>query len=299
MTNNKDFDAIVYHEACPDGIASLWCANYYKMIDKVYPCRAGKNPTQDLTGLNILFVDICPQLDYLLELVKIAKYVVILDHHKSAETMINDNKDKFSEIDNLHIIFDMTKSGCQITWDYFFDDKPRPFFIDYIGDRDLWLWKLPKSKEINMAIYKLNYINRLSELLENPEEKIKYLEEIGNIFVSSENEQIEIGIKNAIDAKFNYEDKTYRIWLGGNINPQLRSEFGNLLCDKEFNDNTLPDFAAIWQYDPLDDNFWISFRGNKNRSPDLSVITSKYGGGGHPMAAGGVAIKKLKDLFIF
>ena len=46
------------------------------------------------------------KVPYLLELVKVAKYVVILDHHKSSFQMITDNKEILSKISNLLIEFD-------------------------------------------------------------------------------------------------------------------------------------------------------------------------------------------------
>jgi len=302
----KEFDAIIYHGPCSDGTGGLWCACYYKPISNKYACKAGFNPIGNYTGLSVIFVDICPKINYLLKLVKVAKYVVILDHHKSSEQMILDNNFKLQPIQNLHIEFDMEKSGCQMAWDYFFDSKPRPFFIDYMADRDLWTWKLPLSREINTALWELNYIDsydltKLTGLLENPEEKKAYLESIGKIIETGNKREIDIGVSNAIEAQIKWNNKTFKIWLGGNVNPVLRSELGNVLCSKPFEDGTLPDFSVCWQYDPKLDEWWISFRGVKNRSPDLSVISSSFGGGGHPMASG-ITIKSpkgLKEIFIY
>ena len=48
----------------------------------------------------------------------------------------------------------MNRSGCQIVWDEFMTtpvlgiSKPRPKFIDYIADGDLWKWELPDGKLI-------------------------------------------------------------------------------------------------------------------------------------------------------
>jgi oligoribonuclease NrnB/cAMP/cGMP phosphodiesterase (DHH superfamily) len=201
----------------------------------------------------------------------------------------------------------MGRSGCQITWDYFFDSQPRPFFIDYIGDRDLWTWKLPNSKEINTGLYEMGYIdsrnlNKLTELLDDEENKLKELESIGKMIENKNKKDIDCGVYNAIEAKFKFKKKEYRLWLGGNINPNLKSEFGNTLCSKPFADGGMPDFSAVWQYDPKSDDWWISLRGVESRSPDLSVISSSFGGGGHPMASG-ITIKSpskgLKELFIY
>lgn len=309
MSKIKDFDAIVYHGPCADGTGGLWSACHYKSIPNRFACKAGQNPTGDYTGMNVIFVDICPKIDYLLNLVKSAKYVVILDHHKSSQQMILNNKEKISSIENLYVEFDMNRSGCQIAWDYFFDDLPRPFFIDYIGDRDLWSWKLPESKQINNALFEFGYIdsynlNKLTDLLENSDLKLKELINLGNIVENINKKQLDICMNNAIEAKMTWNDKIYKIWLSGNINPLLRSELGNLLCSKPFKDGKMPDFTACWQFDPKCDEWWISLRGIPSRSPDLSILASSFGGGGHPMASG-ITIKSdknskgLRDIFIY
>ena len=311
MEKTKDFDAIIYHGPCSDGTGGLWAACHYKPIKNRYACRAGFNPQGDYTGMNVIFVDICPKIDYLLELVKVAKYVVILDHHKSYEQMIMDNSSLLTIIPNLLIEFDMSRSGCQMAWDYFFGPQSRPFFIDYMGDRDLWTWKLPSSREINTGLFELGYIDsrdltKLTGLMENSEEKIKYLESSGKFIEAGNKREVDIGIANSIEVSMVWMNKTYRLWLGGNINPGLRSDMGNVLCSKQFKDGIMPDFAATWQYDPKSDEWWISLRGIPTRSPDLSVIASSFGGGGHPMASG-ITIKPsleglskgLKEIFIY
>lgn len=314
MTNTnkvKDFDAIIYHGPCSDGTGGLWCASHYKPIKTRFACKAGSNPTGDYTDMNVIFVDICPKINYLLELVKVASYVVILDHHKSSQQMIQDNKEALDLIPNLLIEFDMERSGCQMAWDYFFESQSRPFFIDYMGDRDLWTWKLPDSKEVNTALFDLGYIdsynlNKMTELMEDSETKLKELKSIGALIELSNKRQIDIAISNAIEAtmKSANGDKSYRIWLAGNINPCLRSELGNGLCLKQFKDGVMPDFSACWQYDTKSNEWWISLRGVPSRSPDLSVLASCFGGGGHPMASG-ITIKPkqnskgLRDVFMY
>jgi hypothetical protein len=306
-TKIKDFDAIIYHGPCSDGTGGLWCACHYKPIETRFACKAGSNPTGNYSGKNVIFVDICPKIDYLLELVKVASYVVILDHHKSSQQMIQDNLELLNSIPNLLIEFDMKRSGCQMAWDYFFEGVDRPFFIDYMGDRDLWTWKLEDSKEVNTALFDLGYIDsynldKMTGLLEEPEKKLGELKSLGKLIETGNKRQVDIGISNAIEATIDWENKTYRIWLAGNINPILRSELGNGLCSKPFKDGCMPDFSACWQYDPKSDEWWISLRGIPSRSPDLSVLASKFGGGGHPMASG-ITIKNsqdgLKKVFIY
>ncbi len=208
----------------------------------------------------------------------------------NSEQMIKDNEQQFNKIDNLYIEFDMDRSGCQITWDYFSENKERPFFVDYIADRDLWKWTLPNSKEINNAMFNLNYINpydltKITQLLENIEEKKEYLKTYGSIVESINEKEIKIGLSNAVEATMTIDDKKYKIWLGGNISHGLRSEFGNKLCYKQFKNGDLPDFSVIWMYSPNNDEWWINLRG-LDSGPDLSVISKKFGGGGHKNASG-------------
>ena len=55
---------------------------------------------------------------------------------------------------NITCIFDLNKSGCQLTWSYFFDEEP-PWVINY----PWWLWNLPKSRELYAFFDFLNLQN--------------------------------------------------------------------------------------------------------------------------------------------
>ena len=294
----KDFDTIVYHSPCSDGTASLWAAEHYKSINNKVACKAGYSPNEEFINQNILFVDLCPRTDYLLKLSRNNNNIVILDHHKSAYEMIYESEE-IKEINNINTVFDMDRAGCQITWDYFFPDLERPFFIDYIADRDLWKWKLRNSREINATLFEANIIDhtnlqKLNDLLIDSEIKKNKLITEGEIILRSNKREIEVASKVAIESIFNYENNDYKVWLAGNISPGLRSELGNYLLDKKFKDETLPDFCATWQYFPPKNEWWISLRGNEN-SPDLSKIAFQLDGGGHKTAAG-FTIKNKKGL---
>lgn len=289
---NKDFDSIFYHYPCADGVGALWAALKYKEIKHKYGCKAGQDPNidiNDLQGEKLLFVDYCPPIEFLEKLLDLNKKILILDHHissyeRTTESNILDNP-------NITAIFDMDKSGCQITWDYFFEDMPRPEIIDYIGDKDLWLWKKENSREINTALYFKSYfdhdnLEKLSDLHDNWEtEKPKLINDGAKINQYNQ-KQIDISLNNATYSKLKFNNETYKIWIGGgNITPGLRNELGNELLNKKFNNGKLPDFSATWQYNLIKDEWWISLRGNEN-SPDLAKIAESYGGGGHKCAAG-------------
>ena len=296
---------IVYHADCSDAITGLWCCNTYEEIQHTYtyPCKAGSDPTELFQDMDVLFIDICPSVDYILKLVNSAKKIVILDHHKSSQVALENNKELLDKYDNLKIIFDMDRSGCQLAWDYFFGDKERPFFVDYVADRDLWQWKLPMSKEINNALFELDYFNpkdfsKLNDLYKstntNLEEIKNKLIEHGKFIDHLNKKEIYSSINRSIEGIMIVGDQTYRIWLSDNI--KHRSEVGALLCDKVFKDNTLPAFSAIWKYNITTDEWFISMRGKG--LVDLSVVAKQFiNGGGHKNASG-FTIKNLKDCFI-
>ncbi len=300
----KTFDYVIYHGNCPDGITSLWCAkNYLESIDYVFTpiqCRAGKNPTINFTGKKVLYVDLCPDFNFLTQLCEIAKNVTILDHHKSALDMYTSNNESLESIENLEVEIDMERAGCQITWDYFQPTQSRPWFVNYVGDRDLWKWELPNSKEINIAMYKSGIfdpsnLSRFDDLLINPDQKIKNLAKQGKIIIDIQNTDLAEDIQRAVEAEFKHEDKTYKVWLLGNVSLRVRSELGNMLVNKNLSSGELPDFAVIWAFDIKSNEWWLSFRGGDN-SPDLSIITRDLGGGGHKNA-GGASIKGSNGIF--
>ncbi len=293
---SKTFDIVIFHgPSCPDGICSYYCAKKY-LVEKFQGicCKAGEEPEGKFKGKRILFVDLCPSLKFIQTTSKIAKKITILDHHKTAYDLYQENSDILNSIDNLELEIDMERAGCQITWDYFFPGRPRPWFIDYVADRDLWAWKLPNSREINTALYENEYFNikhftKLDELLDESEivmeNKKKELVTEGKLILKIQKRDLDAGISNAYEAVFKVDSRLFNVWLSGNINPMLRSELGNILVSKTFKNGSKADFAAIWMYEPKLNEWWISLRGN-DESPDLSVICKKLGGGGHRNAAG-------------
>lgn len=281
-----EFDLIIYHYACPDGIMGLWSAYHYLKIpfEKIGMC-AGKDPYGTFENKKILFIDVCPSKNFILVNTKLATSITILDHHKSAYDEYTRNKSIYDSIDNLVCIFDMDRAGCQIAWDYLFESKERPWFINYIADRDLWLWKLPHAKEITEALEFNEYIDetdlsKIDSLLNvKPDTFIKE----GAQILKIKNKIMINEFKNAHEAIFNFKKKKYRVW-SCSIIFQFRSEFGNKLINIPFSDFKLPDFCVIWSYNLKENTWFVSLRGSDS-SPDLSVIAKHFNGGGHLKAA--------------
>ncbi len=290
--NPYKFDIIVYHEYCSDGTASAWIVKRHNPYAKLVNCKAGQDPNLSIDDINskkIIFVDICPSVNFINTYSQIVNKIVILDHHISAYRNIENLENK---PENLFTVFDMNKSGCMITWDYFNSQLIRPWFINYIGDRDLWKWELPNSKNINTALFEDKHItfNGLTTLYEKYicTEQINYvmeqMNERGAQINQFRNQLIEKETKKAIHCTFQFNDRVFNVWLYSGPE-DLRSDIGNALMQINFKDGLRPDFAVNWRYDVVTNEFWLSMRGEE-WSPDLSVICKEYNGGGHPKASG-------------
>jgi oligoribonuclease NrnB/cAMP/cGMP phosphodiesterase (DHH superfamily) len=291
------YDSIIYHNPCSDGIASAWVVKHFNVSAELIPCFAGQNPQVDINNFrdkNIIFVDLCPNNDYLQQLINIVKHITILDHHISAYNYIDKELLKES---NINYLFDNYMSGCMITWQYFSQDKI-PWFLDYIGDRDLWSWKLPYSKEINTALYEDEHITfkNLSKLFD-----MQYTQEVfqrfvhrGTILLEIKERQMKMFVKSAIPCKY----QNYNVWLY-TCSADILSDVGNALMDKTMKNGIKPDFTVGWRYNIILHEYILSLRSGSH-AVDVSEICKKLGGGGHRNAAGCILPGStiLRDFFI-
>ena len=286
----RTFDTILYHANCPDGFTGAWVFWREFLTDAEYiPQRYGQEPP-DVTGKTVAVVDFSYSREVLLDMVSKAEYLVVLDHHRSAER-------ELAELDlgeKGEIVFDMNRSGAQIAWDYVYGageglDLGRPWFVDYVADRDLWRHALPDTKEISQALFFDDYFTDFAKLDEIDElEDEEYISETkkrfadrGRTLLEYKNKEIASYVRQAVPVTFELMDAVYTVRLVGC--PRVyRSEVGNEIC-KEYD----CDFAAMYTFDYSSNEWWISLRSLKERNVDLSGITAQLPtGGGHPQAAG-------------
>lgn len=279
MMSVKTIDILLYHDPCMDGTAAAWAITRYFYVFETIGISAGASFTRDVQDKTIVFVDTCPPLENINELVNKNNKIIVLDHHKSAEPIL------YSNLRNgrISFIYDIKRSGCQIAWDFSTTQK-RPWVIDYIADRDLWLFKLKNSKLINLALMENGIItfsdlDFYSKLDEPPKELIV----IGEIVQELNKKKIEEALDNSIITESKINGKNYTVSLGSIDDPNLISDFGEALTGVEYN-GKLVDFSVIW-YRKGPNELGFSLRGSK-QSPDLVTIAQAFGGGGHEKASG-------------
>lgn len=261
-----------FHARCSDGISAAW------VLQKKYPNTEfhGIRPSEtdfssvDFRGAIVFFLDVSPASFE--GILRVAEKVFVYDHHATTKKLV----DSLQRNDKLSVVFDFERSGCLITWDELFPGEERPWFLEYVDDRDRWQWNLPNSREINEAIYSQGWMERLDDLWKTEKEN---LIAPGRDVLQIKEKQIRDALREALPVRF----LSYDIWLC-QAKWQMRSEVGNLLCSEALPNGKLPSFSAIWKFDEETGEIWISLRGEK-KSPCLASICEMFGGGGHPKAA--------------
>jgi len=214
---------------------------------------------------NVYILDFSILRNELDELVAKMNFVLVLDHHKSAEEQLKNHP---------NAIFDMNRSGAGIAWDYFHSNVTRPDFINYIEDADLWRFSLPNSKDVRNSIFliDLNIEEYTKELFKPISERV--LE--GKTITKYMNSLLKIGS----EYKHIIQIDEFKMAVVNSC--LIQSDFGNSLFNKHCNHGEA-DFAGV--YFNLGDGT-VKFSCRSVGDFDVSSICKRFGGGGHKNAAG-------------
>lgn len=275
---------VIYHSPCLDGFTAAWVAK--KALGNTATYVAGSyadasaTSLPDVDGKIVYILDFSYPREIMLELVKRAKYVIVLDHHKSAQVDLEDLIDE----DIVGGEFDMDRSGAMMAWNFFFFDQEPPKFIEYVQDRDLWIKELPDCEEVNSAILSYEYtFENWDKIAGTP---IKELLKDG----------VAIHRKHMKDVHELINTCLQHMTIGGfeniptvNANYFFGSDLGGILCKEE-------PFAAYYSYNS-DGQIVFGLRSNAayEHAEDVSIIAKAYGGGGH-VHASGFRVNNLNEL---
>lgn len=298
-------DICIYHGNCADGFTAAW-AVWKRFGDGVQyiPGTYGA-PPPDVTGKHVVIVDFSYKRPVLAEMLKSAKSILVLDHHKTAEADLaqGGGEDRFFSMSNftgtvdwnrylqnleqdgfenvgrlVYTLFDMGRSGAGIAWDFFHPHTPRPALVDYVEDRDLWQFRLPRSRDVAANLFSYAYT------FENWDKCAAALEQ-GRAFAD---EGAAIERKHHKDVAELVQAFRRSMVIGGQLVPvanvpyTLTSDAGHLMCSQP-HEGYRPPFAACYWDTPAGRVFSLrSIEGGY----DVSKIAAVYGGGGHKNAAG-------------
>jgi uncharacterized protein len=271
---------IIYHNIkpgfpCPDGLASAWVAA------KVFPeaqLIGWEYSSFDLPKVspedNLIILDFSFSKQVLEHWTTLGCKVLVIDHHKSAQAMLEGFRGGILK-------FDLTKCGAILTWEYFFPNQPAPVFLQYIQDQDLWQWKLPESEAVREAFASLGRSFELFDKLEylNQEEFLDFMRPIGQPRLEEKKKTVE-----AIALRFTWKELAgYSVPVVelGSKEERFRSDVCAFLYKK------FPDapFTACYHTEKNVEK-WDLRSDRDGNNFDVSAIAVSFGGGGHQNSAG-------------
>lgn len=255
---------VIYHSNCLDGSGAAYAAWKRLGEDAEYvPANYGDTPP-DVTGKEVFILDFSYPREVLIEMNKKAKLLKVIDHHKTAEEALKG-------LD--FALFDMSKSGCVLAWEYFNPSEPVPKALQFIQDRDLWRFSLTDTKDYCAGIRSL-----MTEFTDIGYYGIDFATEVGGL-LNDEFEKDVAGLESRAHEVVILADGVEYIGLAVNATSKFASELGNRLVKKSGT------FGLTYSYDGARKEWQYSFR-SVDSGTDVSEICKYFGGGGHRNAAG-------------
>ena len=271
MENNNDEtkNLCIFHGNCLDGFSAAWAVRHALADDVAFYKGIHQQSPPDVTELDVILVDFSYKKDVLLDMLKVAASITILDHHVSAEKDLSE----LLEAGKINGLFDMNKSGAMLAWEWFNPGLLAPVLINHVQDRDLWQFKLDGTKAINAALSSYAYDFEVwDRLMDSDEEALEALKRDGDAI----ERRLQKDVAQLIAAGVR------RMIIGGYDVPVLNassayvSDAGHIMSIGE------PFAACYWDHP---DGRSFSLRSSE-AGIDVAEVAKRYGGGGHEKAAG-------------
>jgi oligoribonuclease NrnB/cAMP/cGMP phosphodiesterase (DHH superfamily) len=254
---------VLYHGKCYDGFGAAYSA--WKTLGdaaEYIPVAYGVEPPKMEKG-TVYILDFSYDKDTMLKICDAMDFVVVIDHHNTAEQ-------NFNGLSHPHLtaIFDMTKSGARLAWEFFHKDAATaPQLIFHIEDRDLWKFHIDGSKEVHKALLSYPMDFKLWDSFDVDKLKVEgiALERMHSRLVADICDTSWVGKIG--------KDKVPM------VNTSIAwSEVGHAMLQKN------PDYKYVASFTEFENEVMWSLRSRGDF--DCSEVSKKYGGGGHKQASG-------------
>lgn len=284
---------IIYHQVkpgadCPDGIAAAYVASLaYPNAEIVGWTYQSEDLPEVHPGDQLVIVDFSFEYDVIEKWIRQGVELVVLDHHKTAEQELSrfltgNFTDQLINRDKYDIRFDMNECGASMAWKYFFPNKPMPPFLEYVRDRDLWDFALPKTEEIHEAVAALRRTFHLFDMLflMSQEELIRFIAPIGEKRLAPKRKAIADAV-----SRHQWEDVAgYKVPLVRLNEDGSEDRLTSDICMTLYRQYPEALFSACIASDG-----GYSLRSDKNKPDggfDVGALAATLGGGGHRNASG-------------
>ena len=305
---------VIYHADCLDGFGAAYAAwRHFGETATYLPMHHGQPwSLADIAGKAVFILDFSFPPELLDTMAAVAASVTQIDHHASALKAWGDkiqaSDDSLRRYQHpslpLKVVFDLEKSGARLAWEHFHPNETTPLLLRHIEEQDLWRFT-PETRPFCRALRLLSFDFLVWHqlVLEARDESTPlyfdmlaqggaierfYQLEVERMAQSALRMPAELRGEpvDALQARRHGQSVVSNddlAWLAVpgiaiNANALFASELGNSLAEQSGS------FGLIWQLSG-DGEVKASLR-SKGKTLDVSVIATRYGGGGHPNAAG-------------
>jgi uncharacterized protein len=259
----------IYHGFCADGFTAAWVVwTWYSAGQVEFHAARHREPPPAVDGREVYLVDFSYPRPAIEAMARHARKLTVIDHHLTAAQDLEGVIRNDGVVDG---VFDLEKSGCLLTWEWFFRDQPPPAALLAVNDRDLWRFARPWTREIALALTSYPYDFATWETLMGDDRLDALLQDGATLDRKQQKDIAEIIAAGS-----------HLITIAGHTVPACNvpsvwaSDAGHLLAQGH-------PFAACFWIDG--ETITISLRSGPD-GLDVSAIAKRFGGGGHPHAAG-------------
>jgi oligoribonuclease NrnB/cAMP/cGMP phosphodiesterase (DHH superfamily) len=197
--------------------------------------------------------------------------LIWIDHHISAIRLLGERAQAWKGLQ------DTREAACVLTWQYFFPDQPAPRALVLIGDRDVWRWAEADTGPFDAGLGQENTQPDNDDLwlplLADDAKRLQALIERGSILRAAQLNDIDKRLASHGYAVIFEGQRTLAINARGN------GDFGAAIRAMNYP-------LAYCYIDGMQNGRLMTFVTLFSSEVDVSRIAQRFGGGGHPGAAG-------------
>lgn len=272
----------IYHGGCDDGFGAAWAVRNALGVNVDFYAGTYQGDPPEVAGRDVIMVDFSYKRPVIDRMAGSARSVLILDHHKTAQEDLADYGLPWPSWGEhlqggpdlgpyVRAWFDMERSGAGLAWDYFNSPLPRPDFVNYLEDRDLWRKALSYGDQFTIALRSYPQDFAVWDVLARDHERL--IDEGNAIqrYYRLRVEELKRHSYDAIIGGFPCRISNAPYFAASEVAGELAAEHPHLAFG-----------ACYYEVSPGRYAYSLRSRGEF----DVSHVARGFGGGGHKAAAG-------------
>lgn len=283
---------VFYHADCLDGFGAAYAAwRRFGDAARYRPMHHGNPWTkEDVDGRELYVLDFSFPPDELLAMAALARSTTLIDHHASAceawERRLGpapgEARTHWHLPDaRLRLDFDLGKSGARLAWEHFQPDLPVPAATLHIEDQDMWRFSIDGTRAfcraLRMRPFEFAEWDTVFQLGPDSPAHRAFLAEGAAVERFLAIEVARLAASDSVMAVMLPAPEGGVPGLAINANALFTSDLGGQLAARSGT------FGLVW-HRAADGEVKASLRGCN--TVNVAHLAARFGGGGHPNAAG-------------